>query len=53
MAAGCVWEALYLALRISQLAPSANFPVIIEGGAGGGGVWEEDRCKLKEANTAL
>lgn len=58
MAAGCVGKALYLALRISQLAPSAYFPLIYGnysgGSLGGGGCRGRGQVQtLKSSNTAL
>lgn len=50
MAAGCVGEALYLALRISQLAPSADFPNIWKSWGEG---WGGQVQTLKKTNTAL
>lgn len=58
MAAGCVGEALYLALHISQLAPSADFPLIYGNYSGGslrgrGCRGKEQVQTLKSSNTAL
>lgn len=54
MAAGCVGKALYLALRISQLAPSAYFPLIYGNysggslGEGGGVSWKRTGANFEK-----